>query len=228
AQPGRRGGEWGRASPGTEPRSRNGRPLGPGRRGGQEPAGGLVVGLQSDMLSDPGPPRVRPDPDDPGAGRGLRRPGVAGQPDAPRGGPDRDLVADPGRPPQCRASPGGLTCTLDDWTNSLTPGAHVAGPLRATLRSLGKPVALLPGNHDRYGPLLSLPPYPPGNPAFDGVFGGSWQAGQGAQALWSRTKGGMTLVLLGADFTLRAGDWGPCPSGSFPSAGSSPWGTTGR
>src|SRR5262249_39053939 len=83
------------------------------------------------------------------------------------------------------------TCTLDDWTNSLTPGAHVAGPLRATLRSLGKPVALLPGNHDRYGPLLSLPPYPPGNPAFDGVFGGSLQAGAGAPAVLCGGHGGM-------------------------------------
>lgn len=90
---------------------------------------------------------------------------------------------------------------------------YAAGPTRSTLRSIGKPVVVLPGNHDRYGPLLSSPPYPPGDATFDAMFP-SWSAGQGAQELWRHTRTGVTLVLLGADFTLRPSDLG----GSGPSA----------
>jgi 3',5'-cyclic AMP phosphodiesterase CpdA len=42
-----------------------------------------------------------------------------------------------------------------------------------SLRAAGKRVLIVPGNHDRFGPLRGLRPYPPGDETFDGVL--SWK-----------------------------------------------------
>ena len=94
---------------------------------------------------------------------------------------------------------------------------YAAGATHGTLQSLGKPVVVLPGNHDRYGPVFAVPPYTPGHVVFDGIFP-LWYVGQGAQELFRRTRQGMTLVLLGADFTLRPGDLGGVGPTTFVSA----------
>lgn len=88
----------------------------------------------------------------------------------------------------------------------------VAGYLVArgnpTLQAAGRPIVLIPGNHDRYTSFRF-----PGGKRFDTVFGGHWTVGQGAQELWVRQRGGETLVLLGADLTLRRHDLGSSPLG---------------
>jgi hypothetical protein len=105
---------------------------------------------------------------------------------------------------------GDLTVARNFLFQPPTPGRppYAVGPTRGTLGALGKPVVLLPGNHDRYGPLLAVPPYAPGDATFDAVFGAAWGARQGVQELWRGSKDGVSLVLLGADFTLRPGDLG--------------------
>ncbi len=88
----------------------------------------------------------------------------------------------------------------------------VSGYLNArgqpTLQAPGKPIVVIPGNHDRY-----LAFHLPGGTRFDRVFEGYWHAGQGAQQLWVRQRGGETLVLLGADLSLRRHDMGSHPLG---------------
>src|SRR5262249_11415513 len=77
-----------------------------------------------------------------------------------------------------------------------------------TLRAAGKPIVLIPGNHDRYGRW-----HFPGCRNFDHVFGAFWHVGQGAQDLWVGQRGGETLILLGVDLSLRRHDVGSHPLG---------------
>jgi 3',5'-cyclic AMP phosphodiesterase CpdA len=63
------------------------------------------------------------------------------------------------------------------------------------------PVAVMPGNHDRFQGESTL--YQPGCSNFDTLFR-SWTCGQGVQTLWS--GGGVTVI--GADLSLQAGDQG--------------------
>jgi 3',5'-cyclic AMP phosphodiesterase CpdA len=77
-----------------------------------------------------------------------------------------------------------------------------------SLQATGKPIVLIPGNHDRYTAF-----HLPGGMHFDSVFGSWWGAGQGAQQLWVRQRGGETLVLLGVDLSLRRHDVGSHPLG---------------
>jgi 3',5'-cyclic AMP phosphodiesterase CpdA len=79
---------------------------------------------------------------------------------------------------------------------------------RPTLQGLGKPIVLIPGNHDRFRRF-----HFPGGQHFDAVFSAHWSAGQGAQELWVRQRGGETLVLLGVDLSLRKHDLGSHPLG---------------
>lgn len=67
------------------------------------------------------------------------------------------------------------------------------------------PKLVIPGNHDRMFPH-KIDLYQPGNPQFDLVFP-SWNCGQGMQGLWQ----GDGVTVLGADFSLRAGDMGSLP-----------------
>jgi predicted phosphodiesterase len=92
-----------------------------------------------------------------------------------------------------------------------------------TLRAAGKPVVVIPGNHDRFGPVWSSPrwnwpswrdwsvvkvdrPYESGATIFDDVFGDFWRAGRGVQELWRDAAEQPSVVLLAADFTLPARD----------------------
>lgn len=74
---------------------------------------------------------------------------------------------------------------------------------RPTLQTTGKPTVVIPGNHDRFGSN-----HLPGDHNFDAQFGAAWSAGQGAQVLFNQSIGGVQFVLIGADFSLRAGDLG--------------------
>jgi predicted phosphodiesterase len=80
----------------------------------------------------------------------------------------------------------------------LTPGSS------PTLAAAGKPIAQIPGNHDRFKNLLCAP----GDVRFDKVFGKLWGAGQGAQTLADFTRGDVGLAIIGADFSLQQGDNG--------------------
>jgi 3',5'-cyclic AMP phosphodiesterase CpdA len=76
---------------------------------------------------------------------------------------------------------------------------------RPTLQAAGRPLYLLPGNHDRFGAF-----YLPGGAEFDKVFATVWPVGQGVHVwppLVSQSEG-ETLVLVGVDFTLRTADAG--------------------
>ncbi len=92
-----------------------------------------------------------------------------------------------------------------------------------TLRGAGKPIVVIPGNHDRYGSVWATPrwnwsgwknwsvvnidrPYESGAGIFDDVFGSFWNAGQGVQELWRDASDGASVVLIGADFTLPPRD----------------------
>jgi 3',5'-cyclic AMP phosphodiesterase CpdA len=72
-----------------------------------------------------------------------------------------------------------------------------------TLQAAGKPVVLIPGNHDRFRRF-----HFPGGTNFDRAFGDFWGARQGVQCLWVKQRGEVTLALVGVDFTLRASDLG--------------------
>jgi 3',5'-cyclic AMP phosphodiesterase CpdA len=79
-----------------------------------------------------------------------------------------------------------------------------------TLQAAGKPIRVIPGNHDRFGRW----PYAPGACHFDEVFGEVkdqgmpvWQRKKRVQELWKDGPEGASLVvLLGADLTLRPDD----------------------
>lgn len=75
-----------------------------------------------------------------------------------------------------------------------------------TLQFVQPLIRLLPGNHDRYRrqPLM----FRPGGIVFDSVFANFWSVGQSAQALCYISRGSRTLLVLGADFSLRRGDKG--------------------
>jgi 3',5'-cyclic AMP phosphodiesterase CpdA len=75
-----------------------------------------------------------------------------------------------------------------------------------TLAAADLPVLLLPGNHDRYGKWYKL--FPPGGTNFDALFGDYWGAGQGVQTLWTGSRHGAALAVIGADFCLGDGDAG--------------------
>jgi 3',5'-cyclic AMP phosphodiesterase CpdA len=88
---------------------------------------------------------------------------------------------------------------------------------RTTLAGLPSPVALMPGNHDRFGPnQAGLRLAVPGDRTFDSVFP-EWRAGQGTRSEWPARSGvqpvllekaGHTLLLLLCDLTLAPLDWG--------------------
>jgi hypothetical protein len=76
---------------------------------------------------------------------------------------------------------------------------------RPTLQAAGKPILLLPGNHDRFGHF-----HRPGNLRFDQFFHAQWPAGQGVHT-WPPFvdhQSGEKLIVIGVDFTLSAGDLG--------------------
>jgi 3',5'-cyclic AMP phosphodiesterase CpdA len=74
------------------------------------------------------------------------------------------------------------------------------------LHALGVPWIALPGNHDRFKSEVDL--FPPGNPQFDYTFP-TWSARQGVQVMFQRDN----VTVIGADFTLQAGDYGEGPFG---------------
>jgi predicted phosphodiesterase len=77
-----------------------------------------------------------------------------------------------------------------------------------------RPIALIPGNHDRYGHR-----YGPGNPRFDrkmGLLGAPVFPLVGrrvATLMEIGREAGTTLIVIGADLTLREGDTGNIPFG---------------
>ncbi len=107
-----------------------------------------------------------------------------------------------------------LTIARDFLTATPASGYHTADG-KATLKAGGIPVALVPGNHDRFGPLEFV--FRPGNTTFDAVFrdGGYWTAGQSAQVLWVGQRDKATAVLIAADFTLPPSDEGCAKWGRF-------------
>jgi DNA repair exonuclease SbcCD nuclease subunit len=83
--------------------------------------------------------------------------------------------------------------------------AWLSARQKPTLQAAGKPIFLMPGNHDRYRS------WPGGDPAgrnFDSVFSGGWSVGvTGVQGIPLPSKNNPFLWLLFADFTLaREGD----------------------
>lgn len=97
-----------------------------------------------------------------------------------------------------------LTLALTFLTAVPSDGDYHTPEGLPTLAAAGKPILLLPGNHDRFGPAWKL--YPGGNTRFDDLFGNYWRAGRGAQVLWAGQRDGAHLALVGADFCLAAGD----------------------
>lgn len=78
-----------------------------------------------------------------------------------------------------------------------------------TLHALQNKIALIPGNHDRFGPATpGALGYSPGSKNFERFFGRFWNAPHGARELQAIGKDGTTLVLIGADFTLQSADLG--------------------
>jgi 3',5'-cyclic AMP phosphodiesterase CpdA len=97
-----------------------------------------------------------------------------------------------------------LNIALEFVAAEAVPGDYHTADGFPTLRAAALPVGLLPGNHDRFGPSWKV--FPGGGTAFDAVFGDYWSAGQGVQPLWNGQRDGARLVVLGADFSLAAGD----------------------
>lgn len=74
-----------------------------------------------------------------------------------------------------------------------------------TLTAPAKQIVLLPGNHDRYYPWSGNP----GNPNFDHWFQDHWWVRQGSQRMGNiLSRGGASLILVGADLTLQRNDDG--------------------
>jgi hypothetical protein len=97
-----------------------------------------------------------------------------------------------------------LTLALNFLTATPNEGDYRTPEGFPTLAAAGKPIVVVPGNHDRFGPLWQL--YRGGNTQFDSVFGDYWGAEQGAQLLWTGQRDGASLALIGADFCVAAGD----------------------
>jgi 3',5'-cyclic AMP phosphodiesterase CpdA len=74
------------------------------------------------------------------------------------------------------------------------------------------PFAVMPGNHDRYGPDMA-----PGGRVFDQHFGTWWTAGEKRMQvlLALPSLASPTVVVLGADFSLPAGDLGDTNLGNL-------------
>ena len=100
--------------------------------------------------------------------------------------------------------------TSGDSADLALAHSYVAAPPRdrwlsstskPTLQGAGVPIALLPGNHDRFKSLLL-----PGNRAFDEVFADWWhdEDRDGVADLLALEKNGRRLVFLGLDFCLRS------------------------
>lgn len=100
------------------------------------------------------------------------------------------------------------------WYTSPPSGRSVIASHRS-LKSAGKRLLLLPGNHDRYD--STFPFFVPGGTLFDDVryFGKYWKAGQGVQTWISPFKEGVRLGLVSADLSLRSGDQWADPLGSY-------------
>jgi 3',5'-cyclic AMP phosphodiesterase CpdA len=74
------------------------------------------------------------------------------------------------------------------------------------LKGAGRPILLLPGNHDRYKSVLPWPLFISGGTIFDEYFGHYWKVGQGVQGWVSPAKQGARLGLVSADLSLWKGD----------------------
>lgn len=82
---------------------------------------------------------------------------------------------------------------------------------KPTLSAITKEkIAILPGNHDRYGPYRYFGlTAPPGSRLFERYFGERWLATRGVMPLADlRKEEGVRLVLLACDFTLHQRDYG--------------------
>jgi hypothetical protein len=74
-----------------------------------------------------------------------------------------------------------------------------------TLAAAETPIAILPGNHDRYENTRF--PFGAAAVVFDDVFNEYWWAGQNASPLAILQKGNEWLLLIGADFSLRVPEY---------------------
>jgi hypothetical protein len=93
------------------------------------------------------------------------------------------------------------------WSSSHSserPRPEVAS--HRALKGAGRPILLLPGNHDRYRSVLPWPLFKPGGTLFDEYFGHYWKVGQGVQGWVSPAKEGARLGLVSADLSLWKGD----------------------
>lgn len=76
---------------------------------------------------------------------------------------------------------------------------------------VSKPIGLIPGNHDRYRTGVDVRPRracSPGGSAFDAVFQSRWPVGKSAGLIFAAERDGRPLIIIGADLTLREGDFG--------------------
>lgn len=65
-------------------------------------------------------------------------------------------------------------------------------------------VVMIPGNHDRFHSLTHLPPYGPGNRAFEDHFGLFWPStARVNRKIFGRNSEVERLIVIAADFTLR-------------------------
>jgi hypothetical protein len=91
---------------------------------------------------------------------------------------------------------------------AITAG-FLTGQDAPTIQPLQNKLALIPGNHDRFGPATAgALGYSPGSKNFERFFSPFWNAAHGARELRAIGKNGTTLVLIGADFTLQSADLG--------------------
>ena len=70
---------------------------------------------------------------------------------------------------------------------------------KPTLQGAGRPIVLIPGNHDRFQGMWCKP----GGDEFDRVFKKYWSVGQSAQILCFIPARSPELAIIGVDFTLR-------------------------